>query len=214
MLDPYAKTSRTAKRHSGWHSVGETETRQAMLDEIFKIDLKTFVLEHEKIERFIEKQFNKIDDSKPETSKPKFKNPQKFCQIPAIVWWQKMFICRTYPELQVTLWVFGRAKTGKSSYIKSLGNHQWFKGSFKPHCLPSNCDFILFDDLKVEEVTYYKDFINGDPVYVTGQWLKPTLIDQGAKYGKSAISICWATIIIREKLVNLASMCNESRTFL
>jgi hypothetical protein len=35
--------------------------------------------------------------------------------------------------------------------------------------------------------------MNGDPFYVTGQWLKPTLFDQGAKYGKSAIPICWAT---------------------
>jgi hypothetical protein len=67
--------------------VGEAKTRQATQDEIFKIDLKTFVPEHEKIERFMEKKFNKLDDSKLETSKPKYNNPQKFCKIPAIVLW-------------------------------------------------------------------------------------------------------------------------------
>jgi hypothetical protein len=56
-----------------------------------------------------------------------------------------------------------------------MDDHQWFKCVFKPHGLHNNCELILFDDLDLSDMSYYKDFMNVNPFYVSIQWFKPTL---------------------------------------
>jgi hypothetical protein len=104
-----------------------------------------------------------------------------------------MFIDRIHRGRQVTLWINGKSKTRKSSLAQSRAPHCRVKGKFNSDKIHTNCDFITFYELFLEDFKEYKDFMHNDPFKIRSSWNHSREFDLGRSLGKQGIPIVWTT---------------------
>ena len=129
-----------------WHLVAQAETREEYFDLAKRGDPKSYVLFHDKLEYYADKKFA----PKVPVFSPRY---TEFVRVPQEMrtWAEVEFVREERPK---TLVVWGRSRTGKTSWARSLGSHCYLAGYWNADQIDTERDFVIFDDIP------FKTFLN------------------------------------------------------
>ncbi|KAI9430302.1 hypothetical protein H4582DRAFT_1824401 [Lactarius indigo] len=126
------------------------DTREAFLDTIKQGDARSYVIYHDKILSFADKNFAPVQ----EEYEPPFIN---FTDIPEEVtnWLSEEFPKRDRPK-SLVLW--GPSRTGKTSWARSLGPHCYMNTWWNADKMDSTKDYVIFDDINFDSFSGWQAF--------------------------------------------------------
>lgn len=119
----------------------------------------------------------------PPPPPPLYVSPFVFYAVPApLLAWE---LHMEEPGRHFGLVLYGPTRTGKSSWARSLGRHNYWKGAFNVNAYDAEAKYNVFDDLDDFRSFKYKSWMGNDPFTVSGKYLKERRIDP-----KPCIFIC------------------------
>lgn len=96
-------------------------------------------------------------------------------------------------ERKYALWIVGDSGTGKSDTVESWGSHLTSKGSILAKEMHSNVDLLLFDDLELDKIENYKEWIQSKtPFTFKSKWYEGKW-DAGIPHGKVGVPCVFTT---------------------
>lgn len=80
----------------------------------------------------------------------------------------------------MSLVIWGRSRTGKTEWARSLGSHVFMSGVFDLSALRENYDYIVFDDISFTSMDFFKCWFRAQKEFnVTDKYLRKRRIKHG-----------------------------------
>lgn len=163
------------KPKRSWQEVLSARDRASAEETIQQIAPRDYVLNHERIEYYLNKKFAPVI--------PPYVNSYNFTDIPhALQVWSEQ---RLLPDRPKSLILWGPTRLGKTAWARSLGRHIYFNGLFMLDLLDSDAEYVIFDDFDWEHFKQYKQWLGAQKEFIVTdkyrrkqlfKWGKPTIL--------------------------------------
>lgn len=189
--NPGLGANKPASKNTNWHTMMAKPNEEEMRAAIRALQPQEAINNARNIDYFIQKQFAIA----PATSWKWPSNTQvrPWKRYDAIQAWVDMFLRHPRKGRQISLWIIGESRAGKTSWARQQGNHSYMKGGFDAKLFHSNVDYYVMDDVKIQDFAYYNELMQGIEFTYTGKYERMRTFDAGAKHGRNGIPVMWTT---------------------
>lgn len=189
--NPGLGKNKPASKNTNWHTIIAKPNEEEMRAALLTLQPQEAMNNARNIDYFIHKQFAKA----PSTTWrwPSNTQVRPWKRYDAIQSWVNMFLKSPRKGRQISLWIIGESRAGKTSWARQQGNHYYMKGGFDAKLFHTDVDYYVLDDVKIQDFPYYNELMQGIEFTYTGKYERMQTFDAGAKHGKNGIPVIWTT---------------------